>query len=133
MKSKYEQLRHIHDLAVTNHDASMLKEILKMLNSWDIKCRVDDGQLLWTNLSQPTSVEETITIGLRYMKKDKSLTEDVFEVSSSNPEKVVSFYKGKYERIRLEYKGTHKRQDVRASSFTSVNSCSLYLGSENDS
>jgi hypothetical protein len=133
MKTKYEQLRYIHDLAVKTNDASALREIPSLLNNWGFKCRDNDGQLLWTNLSLPTSIGETITIGLRYKKNDQTLTEDVFEVNSGTPEVVDTYYKGKYQKARPEYAGTHKLQDVQEKSFISVNSCSLYMGRNNGS
>ena len=133
MNTKYIQLRDIHDLAVKANDAEMLREIPQLLNSWGFRCRDKDGQLLWTNLSVPTSIGETITIGLRYMKEDRTLTEDIFEVSSSSPDSVNAYYKGKYQRVRPEYTGTHKEHKVKTESFISVNSCSLYLGSDNGS
>jgi hypothetical protein len=95
MNTKYDQLRNIHDLAVKQNDAEKLRMIPQLLNNWNIRCRDKDGQLLWTNVSAPTSIGETVTIGLRYMKEDRTLTEDIFEVSSSNPDTVDAYYKGK--------------------------------------
>lgn len=128
MKTKYDQLMCIHDRAVADKDANALGEIPALLSSWGIRCRADDGQLLWTNLSVPTSVAATITIGLRYQKRDASLTEDIFELRKSDPDAVEAFYKGKYQRVRPEYSGTHKFQIVLTQSFTSVNTCCLFLG-----
>jgi len=126
--TKYNELESIHKRAVETQDASALREIPAMLNRWGIKCREKDGQLLWTNLSVPTSVGETITIGLRYRKQDQTLTEDIFELTRNSPEVVTPYYKGRYQTVRPEYKGTHKFQGAWAKSFTSVNTCCLYLG-----
>jgi len=128
MTTKYEQVKSIHQLAVKTHDANELRRIPSLLNDWGIKCREDDGELLWTNLSVPTSVGETITIGLRYRKEDKTLTEDVFELSARDPDVVAPYYKGSYQKLRPEYEGTHKQQDVEPRSITSVNTCCLYFG-----
>ena len=133
MMTKFDQVKSIHERAVETQDANALREIPAMLNHWGIICREKDGQLLWTNLSEPTSIGETITIGLRYRKQDQTLTEDIFELSRNNPEKVTPYYRGKYQAVRSEYKGTHKFQGAVPQSFTSVNTCCLYLGGENGS
>ena len=127
MTTKYEQVKSVHKSAAETGDANELRKIPSLLNSWGIKCREDDGQLLWTNLSLPTSIGETITIGLRYKKQDSTLTEDVFELSKKDPDIVASYYKGRYQMLRPEYQGTHKQQDVDARSFTTVNTCCIYL------
>jgi hypothetical protein len=129
MTTKYEQIKNIHELAVEANDENELHKILPLLESWEIKQRGDDGKLLWTTLSVPTSVGGTIAIGYRYIKRDKTLTEDIFEISESNPNEVGRYYRGKYEDLRPEYERTHKEQNVGARSFTRVNTCSLYLGS----
>jgi hypothetical protein len=131
MTTKYEQVKSVHDRAVETNDANELRKIPLLLNSWGIKCREDDGQLLWTNLSVPTSVGEAITIGLRYKKQDKTLSEDVFELNNKNPDVVTSYYKGCYQTLRPEYQQTHKLQNVGAHSFTTVNTCCLFLGNNN--
>ena len=133
MMTKFDQVKSIHERAVEARDANALRDIPKILNGWGIKCREKDGQLLWTNLSVPTSIGETITIGLRYRKQDRTLTEDVFELNRSDPETITPYYKGQYQSVRSEYVGTHKSQGVKPQSFTSVNTCCLYLGGENGS
>lgn len=134
MATKYEEVKSIHELAVRTGDANELRRIPTLLNSWGIKCREKDGQLLWTNLSVPTSsVGETITIGLRYKKQDATLTEDIFELSKQNPDVVASYYKGQYQDVRPEYQHTHKQQFVEARSYTTVNTCCLYYGNNNGS
>ena len=131
MNTGYGQLKNIHERAVETHDANELRKIPSLLNDWGFKCRENDGELLWTNLSLPTSVGETITIGLRYKKQDGTLTEDVFELCEKDPNVVTPYYKGKYQILRSEYENTHKQQDVEPRSFTSINTCSLYLGDKN--
>jgi len=74
-----------------------------------------------------------LVIGLRYIKKDGSFTEDLFEFQSLKPNDISKYYKGKYENKRTEYRGTHKEQNISSSPFTSVNTCSFYVGDENNS
>lgn len=131
--TKYEQVKSIHNLAVDTHDANKLREILPLLNSWEINCRNKDGELLWTNLSVPTSVEESITIGLRYRKRGGTLTEDIFELQAQALGKVNPNYKDRYQKLRPEYLGHHKQQGIDGCSFTSVNTCSLYCGEKSGS
>jgi hypothetical protein len=114
MISKFDQVKSIHERAVETGDASVLREIPAMLNRWGIKCREKDGQLLWTNLSVPMSVGESITIGLRYRKKDQTPTEDIFELNRNNPEVVTSYYKGQYQTVRPE--GNNRGQTTIKSS-----------------
>ena len=133
MNTKYEQIKNIHKTAIESHDANELRKIPSLLNEWKFKCREDDGELLWTNLSMPESIGETIIVGLRYRKRDTTFTEDIFEISAKNPNEVKAYYTGKYQKHCPEYKHTHKLQDVEARSFISVNSCSLYIGEKNDS
>jgi hypothetical protein len=47
-------------------------------------------------------------IGLRYLKKDKTYTEDHFLFGKGHA--ITKFYQGKAEKILPEYKGTHKLQ-----------------------
>ena len=129
MLTRYEQAKNIHGAAVETHDANKLLEILPLLNSCGIQCREDDGELLWTNLSIPTSVGGAITIGLRYKKLDRTLTEDIFELNEKNPDVITKYYTGSYQKFRSEYEHTHKRPDVETRSFRTVNTCCLYLGS----
>lgn len=133
MTTKYEEVKNIHKVALETGNMDELRRVLPLLNSWGIKCRENDGQLLWTNLSMPMSVGETITIGLRYKKQDATLTEDIFELSKNNPDAVNCYYKGSYQQLRPEYRRTHKQQDVEARSYTTVNTCCLYFGDKSGS
>jgi hypothetical protein len=113
---------------VDSNNAEVLREIPSILNAWGIKCRGDDGQLVWVNFSIPKSVDDTIVIGLRYQKRDQTVTEDIFELNRSSPERVYSHYKGMYETYRPEYQGTHKFQNAGTHSFTTANTCCLFIG-----
>jgi hypothetical protein len=127
MITRYQQLVEIHNRAAASGDPEALRQIPSLLTSWGLRPRADDGTLLWTNLSVPTSVSDAITVGLRYVKRDGSLTEDVFEVASHNPDTVISYYRGTYQSERPEYASTHWFQGAIRSSFTSANTCSLYM------
>jgi hypothetical protein len=133
MKNKYEQIVAIHRRAAVSSDATPLAVIVPLFESWGIRKRQDDGELLWTNISMPTTVAGTIVVGYRYRKRDASFTEDLFELKQSNPNEVLRRYKGSYQKICAEYAKTHKQQNVEARSFTSVNTCCLYLGLQNGS
>lgn len=131
--TKYQQIKSAHARAVEKQDANELRGIVVLLDDWGIKRRHDDGELLWTSLSMPTSIAGTIVIGYRYRKRDQSLTEDLFELKESAPNQFERYYKGSYEKVRAEYARTHKQQGVAPRSFTSVNTCCLYLGSDDGS
>ena len=112
MTTKYEQIKNIHKIAVETHDPNELRKIPSLLNDWGFKCREDDGELLWTNLSIPTLIGETITIGLRYKKKDATLTEDIFVLNEKDPHVITPYYKGKYQK-HSEYEGTHCQWTIK--------------------
>lgn len=128
MKSKYEIIEELHRRARESGDAEVLKAIPGLLVSWCIKLRTDDGELYQVNLSNPE--QGIFVVGLRYKKKDGSLTEDIFEFDASSPNEISKYCKGRYERERKEYGGTHKQENVSLSPFTSVNTCSLYTWNE---
>ena len=131
MESKYEIIKQLHRRINDCGKAELLKEVPNLLESWDIKRRGDDGELSQINISNPEN--GVLAIGLRYTKKDGTFTEDIFEINSSKPNDISKYYKGKYECERTEYKGTHKQQDISSSPFTSVNTCSIFVGNKNNS
>ncbi|MCD4692669.1 MAG: hypothetical protein K8R79_07140 [Calditrichales bacterium] len=126
MKTKYEIIKNIHSKANESGKADVLKSISSLFESWNIRLRTDDGELYQVNISNPE--QNIIVVGLRYLKKDGSFTEDIFEFSSLSPNEVSNHYKGRYERQRTEYKDTHKQQNISESSFTSQNSCGYIVG-----
>ena len=128
MDSKYEIIKELHRRACETGEAEVLKGIPGLLESWGIKLRTDDGELYQVNISNPE--QSILVVGLRYKKKDGSLTEDIFEFNASCPNEISKYYKGQYERERTEYKGTHKQHNVSSSPYTSVNTCSLYTGNK---
>ena len=130
-ESKYEIIKERHRRAHETGEAGNLKVIPRLLISWGTRLRADDGILYQATLSVPEPT--VLVVGLRYEKKDESSTEDIVEFNSLYPNELAKYYKGRYERKRLEYKGTHKQQNVSLSPFTSVNTCSIYMGNKTNS
>jgi len=81
---------------------------LRLLKKRGIKPRLKDGELIQLGISVPTSVPKAILLGLRYVKEDKTHTEDHFLFQEGR--KIQSFYRNKLERILPEYTGAHKIQ-----------------------
>lgn len=131
MESKYKIIKELHRRTCETGQAVILKGIPSLLESWGSKLRTDDGELYQVNISNPE--QSILVVGLRYKKKDGSLTEDIFEFNALCPNEISKYYKDKYERKRTEYKDTHKQQNVSLSPYTSVNTCSLHMGNKNDS
>ncbi len=115
---------------------NLFKEVVTLLSEKDIKLRQDDGDLVQINISIPKSVNDSFVIGLRYLKKDETPTEDHFLIKKEiepDEKEIQVFYKGKLEREFLEYKGTHKQQidisQIKSSNnvayHTSINTISL--------
>jgi len=131
MRTKYETIDELHRKVNETGQAELLEEIPRLLESWGIKRRTNDGELTQINISKPEN--DLFVVGLRYLKKDNTFAEDHFEFSSLKPDDISKHYKGKYERKRTEYKGTHKQQNITSMPFTSVNTCSYFTGNKNDS
>jgi len=96
-----------------NNVQNLFKEVVTLLSEQDIKLRQDDGDLVQINISIPTSLNDSFVIGLRYLKRDRALTEDHFLIKEEiepDEKKIQVFYKGKLELQVLEYEGTHKQQ-----------------------
>jgi len=88
-------------------------DVLDLLTRQGIGLRQKDGELRQVTSSKPTSIPHGFVIGLRYVKRDGSLTEDHFAVEAG--QKIVEpHYRGTLERKWPEYRGTHKQQVVFA-------------------
>lgn len=129
-------LKRIWEQYIAGDITNIDREIIDLLLRHGIKIRHDDGYLIQINLSIPTTNTNVLVIGLRYKKKDTSLTEDRFLCSSddSTGKLVINqYYKGALEGIYPEYKGTHKHQlynnwfDVKDNPITQVNTISYLL------
>jgi hypothetical protein len=101
---------HLNALWAQYIDGTLVRPvdaIVEFLKQNDVNLRTKDGALCQVTVSKPTLVADTLVVGLRYLKNDKTYTEDLFEVhSGSNVEK---HYKGRLERVLPEYRDTHKQ------------------------
>ena len=79
--------------------------VIDLLKINGIKLRQKDGKLSQVNISIPKT-KEGIAVGLRYIKKDGTKTEDLFLFQEGKP--IVKGYKGDLEKTLPEYKGSHK-------------------------
>ncbi len=107
MSSPYEELKAITDAVYGEKRTEWTKDVLALLARNGIRERQDDGQLYEMHFSVCQSQENTLIVGLRYQKRDGSLTEDAFEFQPGK-QKIVKHYRGKIEKVHREYKGTHK-------------------------
>ncbi len=85
-------------------------EIRTILSQHNIRSRQDDGYLVQINFSLPQS-SSGLVLGLRYRKRDGSLTEDHF-LCEQGPDgiRIAPFYTGLLEELLAEYRGTLKQQ-----------------------
>jgi hypothetical protein len=111
------------------------REIRGILLEHGIRPRGDDGDLVQINFSLPTSTPSALVLGLRYRKRDGSLTEDHFLCGwQADQRHVVPYYGLRLKRTLPEYAGAHKAQvDLsghvnpipREDPFTQVNTISF--------
>lgn len=108
MSTSYRELKTITDAVYAGSKDSWAKDVLNILQKNSIKLRQKDGKLHSVNISIPKSKSNCILVGIRYIKGDSTLAEDhfLFDLHKS----IVAFYKGKIEKVLLEYKGSHKQQ-----------------------
>jgi len=106
----YSNLKAITDSVYAGIRDKWAKDVIDILQNYNIKLRQKDGKLYSVNISIPKSKKNCILVGLRYLKSDKSYTEDHFLFEKDKP--IVAFYKGKLEKVFVEYKGTHKQQII---------------------
>jgi len=106
--TSYEELKNLTDAYYAGTMKINRQEILDLLNKYAIKVRQDDGVLDNITISIPKTVADGIVVGLRYIKRNNTKTEDLFLFSKGKP--IEKGYKGKLEKKLIEYKGTHKLQ-----------------------
>ena len=106
----YSELKAITDSVYSGIRDKWAKDVIDILKNHNIKLRQKDGELYSVNFSIPKSKSNCILVGLRYLKNDRSYTEDHFLFEKDKI--IVTFYKGKLEKVFEEYKGTHKQQIV---------------------
>jgi hypothetical protein len=100
LNQTYIAIEGIRNLLVRGESMDIKREILELLSQSKIKPRQDDGELIQINLSIPTSIEAAFVIGLRYIKKDSTYTEDHFlcrrdAQADTCPGEIKSFYRGR--------------------------------------
>ena len=78
MNEAYFLVESIWKRYLSGVEVDVEREILGLLLRQGIRIRQQDGELMQINLSVPTSTQDTFVIGLRYLKKDKTYTEDHF-------------------------------------------------------
>lgn len=104
----FEKLKKVTDEIYSGLRSEYSADVVNILLDYNIKLRNKDGEPCQMNISIPSTRSNSILVGIRYSKIDGTNTEDhfLFEKGKS----IVSFYKGKIEKILPEYKGTHKAQ-----------------------
>jgi hypothetical protein len=105
----------IRNRLATGEDFDAVSAVVSALGSCGIRARQRDGELTQVNLSLPTSVQDAIVIGLRYVKADGSLTEDHYLCNRNllpGQSGIVYFNKRGLETLLPEYKDTHKQQSA---------------------
>jgi hypothetical protein len=108
--SCFDELKRITDEVYSGKREYWAKDVLLLLGNNDIKLRQDDGKLCQVNFSIPISQKDSFVLGLRYVKRDNTFTEDHFLFEKNQP---IKYFSGlKLEKLLTEYKGTHKKQLV---------------------
>lgn len=137
MNNTYFTVEEIWNKCLAGERQDLVSASLNLLSAHDIKIRTDDGELKQITISKPTSAANTFVLGLRYLKKDATYTEDHFVCRKDQPsalEPIERYYQGKLEHKLQEYKGAHKQQIDPAlvallnSNTTQVNTISYLIG-----
>lgn len=137
MNNTYSTLEGIWNKHLVGERQTLASSTLSLLSAHGIKTRTGDGELKQVTISKPTVIEDTYVIGLRYLKKDATYTEDHFvcrKTQASVLEPIERYYKGRLEHKFQEYKGTHKEQIDPAllalydDNITQVNTISYFIG-----
>jgi hypothetical protein len=129
MKDAFAEVESIWTRCIETGQKQFDTDILVLLKDQGIRIREDDGDLKQLTLSKPTSVNSGFVIGLRYIKKDGSHTEDLFSVEQG--QQIKSYYKGSLQKQWPEYRETHKQQidftivANESAPITSVNTISM--------
>jgi hypothetical protein len=119
MSDAYVTIKSIWNRYFSGSAIDVPKEVLDLLLREDIRIRQKDGTLKQVNISRPTSMPNSFVVGLRYMKKDGTPTEDHFLCRDGYP--IESHYGKRLEMVLPEYKETHKqRVDLSVPSTTGM-------------
>lgn len=108
MREPYYGLQNLWNRHLAGDRSNTEKDILALLACEGIGTRKDDGLLRQIMVSIPTSVSSAYVIGLRYLKRDRTQTEDDFSFVKGSP--IGRYYKGILEEMWPEYRGAHKQQ-----------------------
>lgn len=106
MDNSYEEFKTITDKYYTDGQMPSIKVFIDLLNCYGIKLRQKDGELHETTFSVPKSSKNALVLGMRYIKKDGSYSEDLFLFEKNKS--IQKGYKGKVEKTLPEYQNTHK-------------------------
>lgn len=125
----YLDLKSITDAVYSGKKKTYGKEVINLLDDYGIKIRQDDGKIHSINISIPSSINDSIVVGLRYKKEDDSFTEDHFLFQKDHDLK--AYYKGSFEKIAPEYVGTHKEQiQQKEENLSAEKSAWIYMNRE---
>ena len=106
--TSFNEIKKIADEVYSGRRAKWGQAAREILFKNGFKMRQRDGQLVETNFSIPKSKQNSFVLGLRYIKRDKTFTEDHFLFEK---DKSIIYFRGKrLEYLLKEYTGTHKKQ-----------------------
>jgi len=109
MDSSFDELKIITDQVYSgNPPIDFHQRIVDLLANHGIKLRQKDGTNPKVTISHPTSLSESMVVGLRYTKSDGTKTEDHFLFQRGRV--IKRCYGKRLESLLPEYKGTHKLQ-----------------------
>lgn len=109
MDNSFNELKIVTDQVYSgNQPINFHQSIVDILVNYGIKLRQDDGSNPKVTISHPTSLPDSMVVGLRYTKNDGTKTEDHFLFQQGQP--IERCYGVKLEKLLPEYKGTHKLQ-----------------------
>lgn len=141
MNEAYSTLERLWNRHLISEAVDIEDEVLRLLSRQNTKIRQDDGKLKQINLSIPISIKNAYVIGLRYIKKDGTHTEDHYlcqrdaEPSTKSLE-LEPHTDRRLEYLLPEYRGTHKQQVAftgivaKDGNITQVNTISYLKGNE---
>ena len=107
MSDPYSDIEAIWNRYPSGATFNTERDIRVLLDGQGIRIRQDDGELKQFTISKPTSVTSAFVLGLRYVKRDDSHTEDHFTFEKGRA--IECHYRGALENKWPEYKDTHKQ------------------------
>lgn len=106
MDNSYADFKAITDQYYTDWKMPPLQVFVDLLTKYGIQLRGKDGLLQEGTFSVPKTESDALVLGMRYLKRDRSYSEDLFLFRKGFP--IQKGYKGAIEKILPEYQGTHK-------------------------